>query len=470
MPPALQGTAITQHPPGTATAAGLEGSDLPGPFAVGQYAEGLKKFLRGRPHVQLLGEVWNVHVGRGVKVYFELKDTQGAVRCSMWRNQFTALGLTAETLTDGCQVVLAGGLDYYPGSPTASPSFTFAVTDLRVAGEGDLLAQLARLRKVLDREGLFELQQQLPRPVLPRTIGVITSESGKARDDVLAGLKRRGWAGRLVWAFAPVQDRHAAPRIATALRDLAGTGEVDVIIVARGGGSLAELFAFCDETLCRTIALLSVPVITSIGHHTDRTLVDDVAAVSCSTPTHAAEAATPVNCDDARSSTFQAAQRLQLHSKRIRNVGETTAGLTRRLTVHARRAVTERAAALRHLSRAPAEHIARQRAALRQSAADIAASARRRLATERTVAVRDARTLNRRAQTAARDRHRAAGLRAIAMALDAHDPDQTLARGYALVTDRTGELVSTAAAAQDAVDLVLRFHDGTVPTTTGKNL
>ena len=163
--------------------------------------------------------------------------------------------------------------------------------ELRLAGDGDLLARIERLRKQLDAEGLLERQKLLPRPVLPRTIGVITGEGGKARDDVLAALARRGWAGRLVWGFAPVQDRHAAPAIVRALGDLTAVGGVDVAIVARGGGSLADLLCFCDETLCRTVALLGVPVIASVGHHTDRTLLDDVAAVSCSTPTHAAEEA-----------------------------------------------------------------------------------------------------------------------------------------------------------------------------------
>ena len=88
------------------------------------------------------------------------------------------------------------------------------MTELRIAGEGDLLVQLERLRRRLAADGLFEPQKHLPRPLLPRTIGVVTGERGKARDDVLAGLRRRGWGGRLIWAFAPVQDRHAAPRIA----------------------------------------------------------------------------------------------------------------------------------------------------------------------------------------------------------------------------------------------------------------
>ena len=160
----------------------------------------------------------------------------------------------------------------------------------------------------------------------------MTGERGKARDDVVAGLRRRGWAGRVVWAFAPVQDRHAAPAVTRALQDLAACGEVEVVIVARGGGSLADLFAFCDETLCRTVALLRVPVIASVGHHTDRTLIDDVAAVSCSTPTHAAEAAVPVDCVAARAA---------LHD------------LGARLERQGRRAIVDRARALARLSRAP---------------------------------------------------------------------------------------------------------------------
>src|SRR5919204_5774929 len=285
---------------------GIPGSDLPGPYPVGEYAARLRERLRQFARVQIVGEVFNCKTSRS-RVYFELRDAAGAMPCAMWRTDFEALGLPDGALCDGAQVVVAGGCDFYPGSRTASPHFSFHVTDLRIAGEGDLLAQLERLRRKLAAEGLFEPQKALPRPALPRTIGVVTGEGGKARDDVLAGLRRRGWAGRVVWAFAPVQDRHAAPRITRALQDLAACAEVDAIVVARGGGSLADLFAFCDETLCRTVALLPVPVIASVGHHTDRTLIDDVAAVSCSTPTHAAEAAVPVHCGEAHAALRAAA-------------------------------------------------------------------------------------------------------------------------------------------------------------------
>ena len=281
-------------------------SSLPGPYPVGAYAARLKRKLQEFARVQLVGEVWGFRAARA-RVYFELRDAHGALPCSMWRTDFEQLGVV---LSDGIRVVAGGGCDYYPGSSTSSPSFSFAVTELRPAGEGDLLVQLQRLRRKLHDEGLFERQKRLTLPSLPRTIGVVTGEQGKARDDVLAGLRRRGWAGRLVWAFAPVQDRHAAPRIAASLRELAAIPEVEVVIVARGGGSLADLFAFCDEGLCRTVALLRVPVIASVGHHTDRTLIDDVAAVSCSTPTHAAEAAVAIDCRAARAELTLLARRL----------------------------------------------------------------------------------------------------------------------------------------------------------------
>jgi len=422
---------------------GIAGSLLQGPIAVGRYAAELRDFLRARTRVQLFGEVWNLRVSR-TKLYFELRDAEGALPCSMWRNEFEALRLGEGALADGAQIVVSGGLDYYTGSKTSSPSFSFAVAALRIAGEGDLLAQLHRLRKALDAEGLFEPQKCLARPALPRTIGVVTGEGGKARDDVLAGLHRRGWEGRVVWGFAPVQDRHAAPTITAALQDLAATGEVEVIVVARGGGSLADLFCFCDETLCRTIALLGVPVIASVGHHTDRTLIDDVAALSCSTPTHAAESAVPVHCGEARAA---------------------LTGSARRLSVHAGRALLHRAQVLARLSRAPGEHIAGERRRLHQRLREIRAAGRRRIENERKRVGRRALVIDRRVRAEALDALHATRLQALALALAAHDPERTLERGYALVSDAGGDVVTSAAAARRAGAVSLRFSDAAVDAT-----
>jgi exodeoxyribonuclease VII large subunit len=421
-----------------ATPAGIPGSALPGPFPVGTYAERLREQLRGFARVQIFGELWNLRVSRA-SAYFELRDGRGALPCSMWRSDFDQLGIDP---ADGAQVVIAGGCDYYVGSATSSPSFSFRATGLRVAGEGDLLAQVERLRRQFAQEGLLEPQKRLRRPLLPRTIGVVTGEGGKARDDVLAGLRRRGWGGRLIWAFAPVQDRHAAPAIAQALRELAAIEEVETIVVARGGGSLADLFAFCDEALCRTIALLRVPVIASVGHHTDRTLIDDVAAVSCSTPTHAAEAAVRLDLGEARTTLLREARRLDLHG---------------------RRAVVTRARTLASLARAPAEHVARHRRQLRQLLRELRASARRGVARERSLTATRLLVLRRKTEAAAVDRTRRRGaLDGLLLALAAHDPERTLARGYALAEDPAGALVTSAAQARAAGALALRFHDGRV--------
>ncbi len=421
---------------------GIEGLDFAGPFPVGIYAAKLRDRLREFTRVQVFGEVWNLRPSRA-KVYFELRDGQGALPCSMWRDAFEALGLVADALVDGAQVVVGGGPDYYPGSRTSSPSFTFAVTGLRIAGEGDLLAQLEALRRSLAAEGLFEPQKRLARPALPRTIGVITGEGGKARDDVLAGLRRRGWAGRLVWAFAPVQDRHAAPAITRALTDLASVEEVEVIIVARGGGSLADLFAFCDETLCRTVALLRTPVIASVGHHTDRTLIDDVAAASCSTPTHAAETAVPCHVGEANESLRRAVGRLEHHS---------------------RRAVLDRARHLVSLARAPADHVARQRRTLHQSLREIRASARRNLLERASLTRTRALVLSRKASAGAGAERaaRAAHLDGLTSALTAHDPERVLERGYAVVDDGEGNVVTTARDARTAKGVRLTFSDDSV--------
>jgi exodeoxyribonuclease VII large subunit len=416
---------------------------LPGPYAVGDYAAALRAKLRDFARVQLVGEIANLRPPTRARAYFELRDAGGAIPCAMWRNDWDRLGALTETLRDGAQVIVSGGCDYYPGSASASPSFSFSVATLRVAGEGDLLAQIERRRRALAADGLLDRQRTLTLPLLPRTIGVICGESGKAREDVLAGLERRGWSGRLVWAFTPVQDRHAAPQIGAALRELAATGEVEVIVVARGGGSLTDLLAFSDELLCRTVALLPVPVIASIGHHTDRTLLDEVAAVSCSTPTHAAEAAVPLHCLDARFTLRESAVRLQRH---------------------AAEGVIRRARLLAALSRAPAAHLERQRRALHQTLRELRAASRRLIAEERARSGGRLQALDRSRTRAQRDcvSRRPAELERLRLALAAHDPSRTLARGYAMVEDGESRPVTTAAAARAAGQVLIRFTDDAV--------
>jgi len=374
--------------------------DLPGPFAVGRYARALRDELRKRARVLLIGEVTGVSRSK-VQAYFELRDGEGAVPCAIWLNDLEKAGLPEGGLRDGAEVVIAGGPDYYPGGGQASPSFAFRATHVRLAGEGDLLVRLEALRKQLRVEGLFELQKQLARPLLPRAIGVVTAESGAARRDLLAGLERRGWAGTVVWAFAPVQDRHAAPAISAAIQDLAARPGVEAIVVTRGGGSLADLWAFCDETLCRTVAMLRVPVVSAIGHERDETLIDDVAAVACSTPTHAPEAVVPLDCHAAR-------RDLVRHSLALCRAAERAVG-------------------------APGVDTAAHRHAGRLARATAASLERRRVALRRAGAM-----------------------------LRAHEPQRTLERGYALAETLDGEPVASAEEARAAARISLRFADGRI--------
>jgi exodeoxyribonuclease VII large subunit len=444
--------------------AGIDG--YPGPFPVGRYAAGLREKLREFAHVCVLGEASGVRFGRGPNVYFELRDGDGGLPCAMWRDDFERSGLSEQDFRDGVEVVAAGGCDYYAGGPTASPRFTFRVKQLRLAGEGDLLARLERLRRRLAEEGLFERQKLLARPALPRRIGVVTAETGAARRDFLAGLERRGWRGTIVWGYAPVQDRRAAGAITRTIQDMAAEGRVETIVVTRGGGSIADLWAFCDETLCRTVALLPVPVISAVGHHVDRTLIDDVAAVCCSTPTHAAEAAVGVDCAAARAALLSAATRIDKRG---------------------RAAVLDRARALASFSRAPRERVAAHRAHLHQKAREMRAASRRGLALrldhQRRMAAQDLdrkrdaalaaavsgrERLNARAAALVRaadalEARRREALRSHAAAVRGHDPERALERGYAIALDPAGRPLSSAAAVREASDFELRMADGRVP-------
>jgi exodeoxyribonuclease VII large subunit len=438
--------------------------DLPGPFAVGRYARKLEEEMRRRARVALIGEVTGLSRSKK-QAYFELRDAEGAVPCTIWLNDLEKLDLPEAGLRDGTEVVVSGGPDYYRGAAHASPSFSFRATHIRLAGEGDLLARLEALRKQLRAEGLFELQKQLSRPLLPKTIGVVTAEAGAARRDLLAGLARRGWGGTVVWAFAPVQDRHAAPAIAAAIQGLAARPEVEAIVVTRGGGSLADLWAFCDETLCRTVAMLRVPVVSAIGHERDTTLIDDVAAVACSTPTHAAEAAVPLDCGVARRDLERATFSLRRSGEgaigaRGRHLAALARGPARALQrergglnqkIREIRAASERGLAQRGASQRRIAGLVLERARRRgieRTAAALAAEARRGPVIERSAA----RALERRREA----------LRRAALTLRAHDPERTLERGYALAETAAGEPVGSADAAVAAAAVRLRFADGRV--------
>ena len=192
-------------------------------------------------------------------------------------------------MTDGTQVIVYGKPNFYTGRGT----FSLRVSEIRAVGIGELLARIDRLRRLLDAEGLFDPRLKRPIPFLPGTIGLITGRASAAEHDIVAVASGRWPAVRFEVRHTVVQGPNAVPQIVEALRALDAHPEVDVIVLARGGGSVEDLLPFSDETLCREIARCTTPVVSAIGHEPDNPLCDLVADLRAATPTDAAKRIVP---------------------------------------------------------------------------------------------------------------------------------------------------------------------------------
>jgi len=213
-------------------------------------------------------------------------------------------------LAEGSRLVVHGKLMFYLNRGTLS----LRVDDIRTVGIGDLLARIERLRVVLAREGLFDPARRKAIPFLPRTVGLITGRASAAERDVVSNATARWPAVRFRLENVAVQGVHAVPQIVAALATLDRDPEVDVIVLARGGGSVEDLLPFSDETLCRAVAACRTPVVSAIGHEPDTPLVDHVADVRCSTPTDAGKRVVPdVTEESARLRQLRERARRALH-------------------------------------------------------------------------------------------------------------------------------------------------------------
>ncbi|KRE29167.1 exodeoxyribonuclease VII large subunit [Mycobacterium sp. Soil538] len=192
-------------------------------------------------------------------------------------------------MTDGTQVIVYGKPNFYTGRGT----FSLRVSDIRAVGVGELLARIERLRRLLDAEGLFDARLKRPIPFLPGTIGLITGRASAAEHDIVAVASGRWPAVRFEVRNTVVQGPNAVPQIVEALRALDAHPDVDVIVLARGGGSVEDLLPFSDETLCREIVRCTTPVVSAIGHEPDNPLCDLVADLRAATPTDAAKRMVP---------------------------------------------------------------------------------------------------------------------------------------------------------------------------------
>lgn len=283
----------------------------PPSWSVADLTRYLRQLLEGDNKLQdvwVIGEVSNCKQPGSGHLYFTLKDSSAALQCVMWRN---AVIRQAFRPRDGDAVEAHGSIGVYEPNGV----YQLYVDRVQPTGEGILYTEFLRLKARLEAEGLFDPERKRPIPRWPRRIGVVTSRTGAALRDVLDTIRRRYPSVEVILSPTPVQGEDAPFGIVAALRALdGGLSRLDVIILARGGGSIEDLWAFNDERVARTIVGCSVPVISGIGHETDFTIADFAADLRAPTPTAAAELATP-HQDDLRSDLFEVAQRLRFTAR-----------------------------------------------------------------------------------------------------------------------------------------------------------
>jgi len=266
------------------------------PYSVSELAFALKRTLEDAyGFVRLRGEISKVTHHSNGHVYLTLKDERAAIDGVVWKGQVRGLAVRPE---HGLEVIVTGKITAYP----AGSRYQIVIETMEAAGVGALLAQLERLKARLAAEGLFEAARKRPIPSMPAVVGVITSPTGAVIRDILHRIRER-WPCRVVVWPVVVQGDQAAAQVAAAIRGfeaLEAGGAIprpDVLIVARGGGSVEDLWPFNDEALARAVSACAIPLISAVGHETDTTLIDFVSDHRAPTPTAAAERATPVIAD-----------------------------------------------------------------------------------------------------------------------------------------------------------------------------
>lgn len=397
----------------------------------------------GLPALWIAGELSNFSRPASGHWYFTLKDEAAQVRCAMFRQRNQLVRIAPR---DGMQVLLRARVGLYE----ARGDFQLVADHLEEAGEGELRRRFEALKLRLASEGLFDAARKTAPPRLPRRIGIVTSATGAALRDVLHVLRRRCPAVPVLIYPVPVQGAGAARDI-TAMLELADRRrEVDVLLLVRGGGSLEDLWAFNDETLARTLADLSLPVICGVGHEVDFTIADFVADLRAPTPSAAAELAVP---DAAAWLTG-----LDLTARRLTGAAlrswqrqqESVLRAMRRLqSLHPSQALAQHAQRLDELQARAAGAAQRAVAARRERIARLRAELDSRSPAARIAALTQ-RNVHARSRLGTTLRHllaRASGrLESAARGLHATSPLATLARGYAIVT-----LASNAAVVTDPV-------------------
>ncbi len=390
-------------------------------------------------------------------LYFTLKDERSTLAAVCWKTVARNLAIQPE---EGLEVICSGKLTIYPGQS----KYQIVVSQMELAGEGALLKQLEERRRRLAAEGLFADDRKKPLPQMPSVIGVVTSPTGAVIRDILHRLHDRFGVHVLVWGTL-VQGQNAAPQIAAAIRGfdaMPADRELprpDVVIVARGGGSLEDLWAFNEESVVRSVADCTIPVISAIGHETDTTLIDYASDLRAPTPTAAAELAVPVQVELAARLNEGQARLQRAVSRRLEVAGE--------LLRSSARALLDPAEVINRRGQALDLAIAGLNNALDTKLTGcelrLAGLAGRLRPPERQLAEVGAEIAKQRERLAQLMDHqlakRAQSLDALEKLLQANSFERVLERGFALVTDGSGTPVKRAAEAAEGAMVTIGFAD-----------
>jgi exodeoxyribonuclease VII large subunit len=412
----------------------------------------------GFPLLWVEGEISNLARPASGHLYFSLKDAQAQVRCALFRNRSQLLRFKP---VDGMKVLVRGRVSLY--EPRGD--YQFIAEHLEEAGHGALQRAFEELKARLAKEGLFDPALKRALPEAPRNIGVITSPSGAALHDILTVIRRRYPIARVILYPTPVQGEGAALKIAAMIATASRRGECDVLILARGGGSLEDLWAFNEEPVARAIRASGIPLVSGVGHEIDFTIADLAADLRAPTPTGAAELVTP-DLSDWRQLLLQRTERLYQAKLRIMET------LRRRLDwcgerlqqLHPLRMLRDRSQRLDELQLRLLHSTRQQLRHERGRLAELQAALRGHSPLQRLRRTADRLTaLDVRLQGAARALvTRQANRVALSMrALDAVSPLATLNRGYAIVSDaKSGITLSHVAAVQPGRMVSTRLADG----------
>jgi len=449
-------------------------------YAVSEIAGAIRRTLEGAfGRVRVKGEITECKRYPSGHIYLSLKDESAKLEAVVWKSAVPRLSIQPE---NGLEVIATGKLTTYADRS----KYQLQIDRLEFAGEGALLARIEALRRRLLAEGLFDEGRKRPLPTLPQVIGVITSEAGAVIQDIRTTLARR-FPRRLILWPVPVQGAGAAERIAAAIAGfnaLAPDGPIprpDVLIVARGGGSLEDLMAFNEEAVVRAAAASAIPLISAVGHETDTTLIDFAADRRAPTPTAAAELAVPARADlladlAQRALRLDAAMRAGLRraetdllrvERRLPDVPARLLDLRRRLDEagEALPAALTQGIAARRLRLAPlVPPHPREAIATRRHALSLLEGRTRAAMARRVQLGQGARALAAfsAAPLSALLREKSTRLAGLAARLEAGSYQSVLARGFALVRDASGAPLTRAAAVAPGAALTIGFADGEV--------